>query len=297
MGREVKRVPMNFEAPLNKVWRGYINPYGKYSHKCEVCGGCGQTPEAKFISDTFYHHCAEERFRNWVGHTLAGTPTAERLRRMGWDETIIGNIEMARKFGFKILASWRDKLEEGDIKALVREGRLNDWTHTWDKEKGWTKKKKFKLPTNDEVAAWDANGMGHDSINQWILSKRRFKKFKIKVDCPACNGQGSTWEDPKYEKLYDDWKDEEPPEGEGWQMWETTSEGSPISPVFATPEKLARYLADTNASSFGDMGASYDQWLSMIKAGWAPSAMASAETGLVSGVAAVALHAEEKDDA
>lgn len=44
-----------------------------------------------------------------------------------------------------------------------------------------------------------------------------------------------------------------PPTGEGWQMWEDTSEGSPMSPVFATREELARWLAN------------YDQWLAIIK--------------------------------
>jgi len=68
------------------------------------------------------------------------------------------------------------------------------------------------------------------------------------------------------------------PEGTatGWCMYETTSEGTPISPVFATPEELARWLADSGASTFGDMTATYEQWLRMVRAGWAPSAVAVA---------------------
>ena len=50
------------------------------------------------------------------------------------------------------------------------------------------------------------------------------------------------------------------------QMYETTTEGTPISPVMATPEELARWLADNNASAFGDMTASYESWLGTIKA-------------------------------
>ena len=72
-----------------------------------------------------------------------------------------------------------------------------------------------------------------------------------------------------------------------FQMYETCTEGTPISPVVATPEVLARWLADNGASAFGGMTASYEQWLAMIGRGWAPSAMVSAETGLVSGVEAV----------
>ena len=54
-------------------------------------------------------------------------------------------------------------------------------------------------------------------------------------------------------------------------MYEDTSEGTPISPAFATPEELARWLADNNASAFGGMTATYEQWLATCKSGWAPS--------------------------
>lgn len=54
-------------------------------------------------------------------------------------------------------------------------------------------------------------------------------------------------------------------------MYEDTSEGTPISPAFATPEELARWLADNGASSFADMTASYEQWLRVCNGGYAPS--------------------------
>lgn len=54
-------------------------------------------------------------------------------------------------------------------------------------------------------------------------------------------------------------------------MYEDTSEGTPISPAFDTPEKLARWLADTRASAFGGMTATYEQWLATCNSGWAPS--------------------------
>ena len=58
-------------------------------------------------------------------------------------------------------------------------------------------------------------------------------------------------------------------------MYEDTSEGTPISPAFATPEELARWLADTRASAFGGDGASYEAWLKVARGGWAPSAVVS----------------------
>lgn len=55
-----------------------------------------------------------------------------------------------------------------------------------------------------------------------------------------------------------------------FMMYEDTSEGTPISPAFDTPEKLARWLADNGASGFGSSTASYEDWLSTCKRGWAP---------------------------
>lgn len=76
----------------------------------------------------------------------------------------------------------------------------------------------------------------------------------------------------------------EPPKGEGWQMWETVSEGSPISPVLETPELLAKWLAENKASSFGKSIATEEQWLAMIKGpGWAMSAVLDSK-GFHSGV-------------
>lgn len=50
-----------------------------------------------------------------------------------------------------------------------------------------------------------------------------------------------------------------------------TGEGTPISSAFATPEELARWLADNNASSFGSMTASYEAWLRVARGNFAPS--------------------------
>jgi hypothetical protein len=58
-----------------------------------------------------------------------------------------------------------------------------------------------------------------------------------------------------------------------FMMYESTSEGTPISPAFETAEELARWLADTGASSFGPFTATYEEWLAMIGHGSAPSAI------------------------
>lgn len=48
-------------------------------------------------------------------------------------------------------------------------------------------------------------------------------------------------------------------------MYEDTTEGTPISPAFATAQELARWLADDNASWFGSQSTSYESWLSIIE--------------------------------
>jgi hypothetical protein len=58
-------------------------------------------------------------------------------------------------------------------------------------------------------------------------------------------------------------------------MYEDTSEGTPISPAFETPEELARWLTDNGASAFGSFTADYDQWLGIAKGGYSPGLMIS----------------------
>lgn len=53
-----------------------------------------------------------------------------------------------------------------------------------------------------------------------------------------------------------------PEEATHYMLYENTSEGTPESPAFATPEELARWLADNKVSSFGrHHPLTYDVWL------------------------------------
>lgn len=71
-----------------------------------------------------------------------------------------------------------------------------------------------------------------------------------------------------------------------YMMYETTTEGTPISPAFATAEELAKWLADTGASAFGYQTANYEQWLRVAKGGYACSAVMR-DGRIDSGVAAL----------
>lgn len=68
-----------------------------------------------------------------------------------------------------------------------------------------------------------------------------------------------------------------------FMMFEDTTEGTPISPAFETPEELAQWLTDNKASAFGGMTSDYEHWLYVAKGGWAPSMVAD-EKGIRAGV-------------
>ncbi len=68
-----------------------------------------------------------------------------------------------------------------------------------------------------------------------------------------------------------------------YMMYETCTEGTPISPAFKTQEELATWLCSTGASAFAGQSAGYEQWLNMIKAGLSVSAVFTGGK-LVSGV-------------
>lgn len=77
-------------------------------------------------------------------------------------------------------------------------------------------------------------------------------------------------------------------------MWETVSEGSPISPVFATPEELARHMAATRWGA--DRGTPYETWLAFIRGpGWAPS-MVGTSGRLMNGVEGIVALGEKDAD-
>lgn len=223
--RTVKRVPLGFDAPLNEVWAGYVMPDEIRPPDCEACAGSGYSPTARWLSHTFYSHnvYGEER-------------------------------------------GWRDKLVQADVDALVEAGRLRHCARrepTEDNPRTW---EWVTVPrTAEEVNAANAphgSMMGecnHDSINCHVLVKSRCERLGADVECSECKGRGVVCTDEEYER-WDNWTGTEPPKGDGWQLWETTTEGSPQSPVFATPEELADWCAP-NATWFADQRWSRDEWL------------------------------------
>lgn len=126
----------------------------------------------------------------------------------------------------------------------------------------------MKRPYSKAAAEWDEEAAHWEKgeildYSTWP-EKRTFKpKDKSALECESFE----EWygERPVQSEYMPEW-----PEGKATMlvMYEDTSEGTPISPAFETPEELARWLADNNASAFGNMTATYEQWLATCKAGW-----------------------------
>ena len=56
----------------------------------------------------------------------------------------------------------------------------------------------------------------------------------------------------------------EPPAGDGYQLWETCTEGSPVSPVFGTLEELSEWCSD-NYSAWGHEYFSKNEWMDFFQ--------------------------------
>jgi hypothetical protein len=120
------------------------------------------------------------------------------------------------------------------------------------------------IPTVEEVNEWAKKSLfGHDAINHWICTEARAKELGVWGDCPICSGRGVVYADEDIFKKHEEWELFDPPKGKGYQFWETTTEGSPQSPVFATLDELAAWC-EKNASTFGDFRASKEEWIKML---------------------------------
>lgn len=234
MGREIKRVPVSFDWPLNKTWGGYLRPDFLDEQPCAACNQSGHTAA-----------------RRWVAQV-------SRLLLMLDDD--LRSQELGR----------------GLHPYLVDTGSC-----------AWGVRPSADIAEFGEgLAGRSASFLGHDAIDGWNAEKNVIAAAGLDADtwgiCPSCGGHGSTEKYPTQRVDAEAWEPTEPPIGDGWQLWETVSEGSPISPVFATDEGLIGWLC----SDAYRMGISTPMQpnaaRAFVRAGWAPSMVGSA-AGLVPG--------------
>ncbi len=292
MGREIHRVPLDFAWPLEKVWQGYLNPhYEGHQEDCPDCAGSGASPLAKQLGDRWYGY---GDFKPEDRGSVPFTPEDACVRRfaernVSHSPDFYGTGEAAiqreaRRLCRHFNSQWSHHLNDDDVAALLEAGRLMDFTHTFTRGEGWKKREDAPIPTAREVNEWSIGGFGHDSINQWTVVKAECARQGVSSLCPTCDGEGHTWSSEEAKQRAEAWERENPPKGDGYQLWETVTEGSPISPVFATPEALAAWLVDHPRGV--DAGTTYAQWLAFIRGpGWAPSFIGT-DAGLLTGVQA-----------
>jgi hypothetical protein len=113
-------------------------------------------------------------------------------------------------------------------------------------------------------------------MREWIAEWDKWERGERPDYCSEESAKLPYWEwaggppDPQYHRP--DWKDEEMT---WWQVYETVSEGTPVTPPFATPEALVDYLAthgDFWDQSRGDGAWSRENAEAFVKrGGWAPS--------------------------
>jgi hypothetical protein len=291
MGRELKRVALDFDWPLDSVWHGYVNPLYT-ARQCSECEGTGYSPRAKYLKDRWYGYV---RFDPAEKGSEPFKPS---------DNIIIGSVERniknapefygsterdkhneAQRLCRHFNSSWSHHLDDADVAALVNSNRLFDLTHTWNPKVGWRPKEPSYTPSAREVNEWSLSGMGHDGVNSWVCIRAECERQGVPHTCAVCDGEGCLWTSPEAKEAYETWKRIEPPTGDGFQIWETVSEGSPISPVFSTARDLAAHMATTKRG--GDEGTSFDTWLAFIEGpGWAPSLVVTS-AGVIGGVKAV----------
>lgn len=287
MGRELRRVPLDFEWPMNKVWQGFINPLYK-AVKCTACDGTGYSPEGKRLKDQWYGYVPFRPEDRGSTPFKPDHPKVRALAERNHKEAphLCPSVQReAERLCRHYNKGWNHHLNADDVAALIEGGRLYDFTHTWAQKDQWQPKVPAIIPTPQQVNDWSIAGMGHDSLNQWICVKAECKRLGVSETCSVCDGAADIWPSKEAEEAYEAWEQIPPPAGDGYQIWETVSEGSPISPVFSTPEELARHMAGTRWGA--DDGTPYSVWLKFINGpGWAPSMVAS-DAGLQSGVAAV----------
>lgn len=230
----MKRVPMDFDWPLGRVWKGFLNPYEGCN--CPWCydegrrSSYGYTKEALEYEKLWYgQYCGE-----YVPHPYRPgeryCPSKKPYTLERWEYDFIVSNDRLRK-----------DLFECDPKDVPPFEELTEWL----------------LRHNLSLRI--------DAIFVSMMCDEYCRRKGVPSSCPHCNGSGKVWQTEEVHRLHDEWERIEPPTGEGFQLWETTSEGSPCSPVFASFDELCEWCAE-NATTFAHYTSTKEEWAKMLNA-------------------------------
>ena len=267
MGRKLYRVPLDFNWPMKTTWGGFVNPFRSQSVKCTACGGSGLS-------------AAMNRYESeWHGSTRFD-PIAYGSKPIPKDHPAIDAIACCNidfdPLADRTLPEFPQLEFEAEMRRLYRDCFGNRWNYHLNqadvdailKEEEITGRQMLPGINRDERPT-------ADSVNDYLMRNSRAAHVAATVmsarleregaphDCDVCDLDGRIWPSDGVLELYENWKEAPPPVGEGYQLWETTSEGSPISPVFPTIDELCSY-AELHCTTFGSFTATAREWRDML---------------------------------
>lgn len=252
MGRQVKRVPVGFGWPQGETWPGYLLPDWLTEQGCSACGEGGWSPRAQELYDRWYGNAPFRPEDNGSTPLTADTHEVRELARRNANHARdLGHTcdedREAQRLADLFNGQWSYHLNEDDVAALAAARYVKDDATVEEVNRAAITDPLSRCSTHAHrciIAVCDREG--------------------VTSECPACGGHGSVEKWPGQRATADAWEGFDPPTGDGWQMWENTSEGSPMSPVFETADALIDWLVDTGASYFGSTTASREQWRAVV---------------------------------
>lgn len=245
MSREVRRVPVDFDWPLDKVWTGYQMPDRLHETPCRDCYGRGATPARQWVERI---GLMLDQLIDDLNEQDAGKPMHPWLVQDSYPP-VDHNTVLKREGMWITYATVRPSADIVEFAQALVADDPNERRRTIER--------------------------GVFSQNQYAITNGLIRRAGLPEKwgwCPTCDGNGSveTFEGQRAEA--DAWESTEPPTGDGWQLWETVSEGSPVTPVFATREGLVEHLS----SPAYRRPLTLDEAEGLVDAGWVPSMIATA---------------------
>lgn len=243
--RELRNVPADFDTPIGETWAGWFRPAELREIPCGACAASGWSPTARWLQSTFWGHNVGD------GH------------------------------------GWRDRLTQQDVDHLADRGAFRvrcGWSLPTARNPQGRAHWLYLRPTADEVneatrsrAGWD-HPLRLDSSAEYRLTVFRCGLLGASVTCGVCDGEGCSWRDAEHKAAWEAW-DPQPPTGDHIQLWQTVSEGGPVSPVFpddaAGRRDLARWMVANDTSIHRNL--TEEDWLRVMGAEFFATEVGSGE--------------------
>ncbi|MFB7896122.1 hypothetical protein ACFC1B_07305 [Streptomyces xiamenensis] len=299
MSREVRRVPLDFNWPIKKVWKGYLLPDTLQETPCPDCES-GYSPHAQNLYELWYGNVPFDPTSTGSTPWQYDTPSIWSLAKHNVTEAQdhhgVGDTAVTReaqRLADHFNAGWIHHLSQDDVDALLAAGRLRDLTHTWSADSGMKQIDPPVVPSAQQVNEWSLSGFGHDAVNAHVVIEARCAREGVESRCLRCGGHATLEAYPGQRTDAENWEPIHPPKGEGWQLWETVSEGSPFSPVFPSADDLAAWMS---APERGRHWVPAETARTFIDKGWSPTAITTPERGTIGGVEAMGWNPPESSN-